>query len=108
MIHIYRGYSLADNVGASMFRDRKQQFVDQLGWTVPVVAGQYEIDRYDGDDAHYLIAADADGGHAGPLRLLPTIRPHLLADHFESLCDTEIPCGQIGRASCRERVCQYV
>src|SRR3546814_13871676 len=76
-----------------MFRDRKQQFVDQLGWTVPVVAGQYEIDRYDGDDAHYLIAADADGGHAGSMRLLPTIRPHLLADHFESLCDTEIPCG---------------
>src|SRR3546814_5179742 len=74
MIHIYRGYSLADNVGASMFRDRKQQFVDQLGWTVPVVAGQYEIDRYDGDDAHYLIAADADGGHAGSMRLLPTIR----------------------------------
>src|SRR3546814_15307531 len=93
MIHIYRGYSLADNVGASMFRDRKQQFVDQLGWTVPVVAGQYEIDRYDGDDAHYLIAADADGGHAGSMRLLPTIRPHLLADHFERLCDTEIPCG---------------
>src|SRR3546814_8004141 len=27
------------------------------------------------------------------MRLLPTIRPHLLADHFESLCDTEIPCG---------------
>src|SRR3546814_18062948 len=27
------------------------------------------------------------------MRLLPTMRPPLLADHFESLCDTEIPCG---------------
>src|SRR3546814_16421123 len=91
MIHIYRGYSLADNVGASMFRDRTQQFVDQLGWTVPVVAGQYEIDRYDGDDAHYLIAADADGGHARSMRLLPTVRPPLLADHFATHVGPQIP-----------------
>ncbi len=93
MIHIRHGCSLADPLAASMFRDRKQQFVDQLGWDIPVVAGQYEIDQYDGGDAHYLIAVDADGAHAGSMRLLPTIRPHLLADHFADLCDGDIPRG---------------
>ncbi|HEX2814595.1 MAG TPA: acyl-homoserine-lactone synthase [Sphingopyxis sp.] len=93
MILIRHGCSLADPLAASMFRDRKRQFVDQLGWDVPVVAGQYEIDHYDGGNAHYLIAVDADGEHAGSMRLLPTIRPHLLADHFAGLCDGEIPCG---------------
>ncbi|MCW0199897.1 acyl-homoserine-lactone synthase [Sphingopyxis sp.] len=93
MIHIRHGCSLTDPLAASMFRDRKEQFVDQLGWDVPVVAGQYEIDQYDGGDAHYLIIADANGEHAGSMRLLPTIRPHLLADHFAGLCDGEIPCG---------------
>lgn len=93
MIHIRHGFSLTDPLAALMFRDRKQQFVDQLGWDVPVVAGEYEIDHYDGGDAHYLIAVGTDGGHAGSMRLLPTIRPHLLADHFAGLCDAEIPCG---------------
>lgn len=93
MIHIRHGCSLADPLAASMFADRKQQFVDQLGWDVPVVAGQYEIDQYDGDDAHYLIAVDADGSHVGSMRLLPTIRPHLLADHFADLCDGDVPRG---------------
>src|SRR3546814_1635904 len=65
MIHIHHGCSLADPLAASMFRDRKRQFVDQFGWDVPVVAGQYEFDQYDGDDADYLIAVDGEGGHAG-------------------------------------------
>ncbi|MCW0198845.1 acyl-homoserine-lactone synthase [Sphingopyxis sp.] len=93
MIHIRHGYSLADPLAASMFRDRKEQFVDQLGWDVPVVAGRYELDQYDGDDAHYLIAVDADGHHAASMRLLPTTRRHLLGDHFAGLCDGAIPHG---------------
>src|SRR3546814_13041798 len=122
--------SLADPLAASMFRDRKRQVVDQFGWDVPVVAGQYEFDQYDGDDADYLIAVDGEGGHAGSMRLLPTIGPHLLADHFAGLCEGDIPGGphvmeitrlclpprtgsggrraEIGTESCRERVCQYV
>lgn len=93
MIHIRQGFSLTDPLAASMFRDRKQQFVDQLGWDVPVVEGRYELDDYDGDGAYYLIAADVDGGHAGSMRLLPTNRAHLLADHFADLCDGRIPHG---------------
>lgn len=93
MINIRHGCSLADPLAASMFADRKQQFVDQLGWDIRVVAGQYEIDQYDDDDSHYLIATDADGRHAGSMRLLPTTRGHLLADHFADLCEGQIPRG---------------
>lgn len=93
MIHVRQGFSFADPLAASMFRDRKEQFVDQLGWDVPVVEGRYELDDYDGDDAHYLIAADVDGRHAASMRLLPTTRCHLLADHFADLCDGRIPRG---------------
>lgn len=114
MIHIRQGYSFADPCAASMFRDRKQQFVDQLGWDVPVVAGQYELDRYDGDEAHYLIAVDEDGFHVGSMRLLPTTGGHLLADLFADLCEGDIPRGphvmeitrlclpsRLGRDGCR-------
>src|SRR3546814_9359293 len=85
MIHIHHGCSLADPLAAAMFRDRKRQFVDQFGWDVPVVAGQYEFDQYDGDDADYLIAVDGEGGHAGSMRLLPTIGPHRSEEHTSEL-----------------------
>jgi acyl-homoserine lactone synthase len=93
MIHICQGYSLADARHASMFRDRKTLFVDLLGWDVPVVDDAFEIDRYDGDDALYLIATDDNGHHVGSMRLLPTTRGHLLADLFADLCVGDIPRG---------------
>lgn len=93
MIHICQGYSLADERHALMFRDRKALFVDLLGWDVPVVDGQYEIDRYDGDNAVYLIATDDDGQHTGSMRLLPTEAGHLLADVFAGLCAGDVPRG---------------
>jgi acyl-homoserine lactone synthase len=94
MIHICQGYSLADERHASMFRDRKALFVDLLGWDVPVADDQYEIDRYDGDEALYLIAIDDDGQHTGSMRLLPTEPGHLLADLFAGLCVEDIPRGR--------------
>jgi acyl-homoserine lactone synthase len=93
MIHNVRGYSFDDARTASMFRDRKRLFVDLLGWDVPVVGGQFELDAYDGDDALYLIAANEDGQHIGSMRLLPTTGGHLLADLFAELCDAEVPRG---------------
>jgi acyl homoserine lactone synthase len=92
MIHITQGYSLADAHAAVMFAARKQVFVDLLGWDVPVVAGRYEIDQFDGDDAIYLIAAEG-GEHLGSLRLLPTNAPHILGDLFPQLCDGGVPRG---------------
>jgi acyl-homoserine lactone synthase len=94
MIHICQGYSLADGRHASMFRDRKALFVDLLGWEVSVADDQYEIDRYDGDDALYLIAVDDDCQHTGSMRLLPTEAGHLLADLFAGLCAGDVPRGR--------------
>jgi len=94
MIHICQGYSLVDPRHASMFRDRKTLFVDLLGWNVPVVDAQFEIDRYDGDAALYLIALDDDGHHVGSMRLLPTVPGHLLSDLFAALCDGAVPRGR--------------
>lgn len=90
-ITVTQGYSLADQLAASMFADRKRLFVDLMGWDVPVVGGSYEIDRFDGDEATYVVAADAMGSHIGSLRLLPTTRAHILGDVFAELCHAAVP-----------------
>lgn len=92
-ITITRGYSLEDRRSISMFADRKRLFVDLMGWDVPVIDGRYEIDRFDGDEAVYVVAINADGQHAGSLRLLPTTRAHILGDVFADLCDAGVPRG---------------
>lgn len=79
----------------NMHRDRKTVFVDQLGWNVPVRDGLYEIDQYDTEDAVYLIVPDESGrGHLGSVRLLPSTRPHLLAEVFPELCAEGVPTGE--------------
>lgn len=90
-IIITRGYSLGDRRSESMFADRKQLFVDLMDWEVPVIDGRYEIDRFDGDDATYIVATGADGLHMGSLRLLPTTRAHILGNIFTDLCDGAVP-----------------
>jgi N-acyl-L-homoserine lactone synthetase len=76
----------------TMYRDRKVVFVDRLKWNVPVVDGIYEKDQFDGEDAVYILAADPiSGQHRGSLRLIPSIKPHMLKDVFSVLCDGEVP-----------------
>jgi acyl-homoserine lactone synthase len=77
----------------AMFEARKSVFVDLLKWDVPVVDGRYEIDRFDDDDAVYVIVTDPDGRHLGSARLLQTMRPHLLDTLFPSLCADRPPRG---------------
>lgn len=77
----------------TMFVDRKRLFVDLLGWDVPIVDGRYEIDRFDGPDATYVIAADDRGDHVGSMRLLPSSGPHLLDTLFAELCNGPVPVG---------------
>lgn len=91
MVHIFQGYSLADRRVASMFEDRKRLFVDTMRWNVPVLDGRYEIDRFDGCDAVYLVMLDAHGEHIGSMRLLPTTTPHILGNIFPQLCDGTVP-----------------
>ena len=76
-----------------MFEDRKRLFVDLLGWQVPVVAGDYEIDRFDDVRAVYLVDSDEGDPHLGSMRLLPTEHPHILDTLFPGLCDGFVPRG---------------
>lgn len=93
MVHIFQEYRLSDHRLATMAEDRKQLFVDLMGWDVPVIAGRYEIDTFDGDTATYLVATDDRGLHEGSMRLLPTSRPHILGDLFPQLCCGNVPRG---------------
>lgn len=83
----------ADAALRAMFEARKKVFVDLLGWDVPVLAGRYELDQFDNQDARYLILSEPDGAHRASARLLPTTEPHLLDSHFAVLSDEPIPHG---------------
>lgn len=95
MLHVVQSAAgpLPDNVLAAMFAARKSVFVDLLRWDVPVLDGRYEIDQFDNEHAHYLILTDADGGHLGSARLLPTERPHILDTLYPQLCEDAPPTG---------------
>lgn len=74
--------ALSDRVFRSMFEERKRVFVDLLGWDIPVLAGRYEIDQFDDDEATYIVVTDGTGEHCGSARLLRTDRPHILDTIF--------------------------
>lgn len=82
----------AEALGA-MFVARKEVFVDLLGWDIPVLAGQFEMDQFDNQYARYVILLDDDGRHRASARLLPTTRPHILDTLFAGLCDDAVPTG---------------
>lgn len=95
MTHIIEGSREQEHaVLRSMYAARKSVFVDLLGWDVPVLEGQYEIDQFDGPQTLYLIAAEPDGTHLGSMRLLPTSGPTLLGDIFDFLCEAGPPASQ--------------
>lgn len=75
-----------------MHRVRKQVFADWLGWDVPVVDGEYEIDQFDTDDAIYLLNVhQSTRQHLASVRLLPSMGPHILGDLFGDLCEGGAP-----------------
>jgi N-acyl-L-homoserine lactone synthetase len=94
MIHDYTRNELLQlpRLHDSMHIDRKKVFVDTLRWDVPVV-GDFEIDRFDNEQAMYLIDANAAGQHQTSVRLLETERPHLLSEVFAELVEGDIPRG---------------
>lgn len=93
MVHVVTSQARAHfaHALAGMHRDRKRVFVDRLGWDLPVVDGEMEIDQFDTDRAVYLLALDRAGRHRGSVRLLPTTAPHLLSDVFPHLCEHGVP-----------------
>jgi N-acyl-L-homoserine lactone synthetase len=77
----------------AMFVARKEVFIDLLRWDLPALDGQFEVDAFDNERAHYIILVDADGAHLGSARLLPTVCPHILGDLFPELCAEAVPTG---------------
>ena len=96
MIQIFEGAEWGEGspVLNDMYRDRKRIFVDLLGWNVPVIDGAYEIDQFDDEHAIYVVATNERGEHDGSIRLLPSIRPHVLGNIFPELCDGPVPSGE--------------
>ena len=76
-----------------MFEDRKIVFVDLLKWDLTVTDGCLEVDQFDDENAIYLLASHDDGSHLGSMRLLPTIRPHILGSFFPHLSEKPVPTG---------------
>lgn len=76
----------------AMFAARKTVFIDLLGWDLPVLAGQYEMDQFDDEHARYLILSD-NGQHLASARLLPTTREGILSGLYPMLCEGPVPCA---------------
>lgn len=95
MVHIVTSANRASFMTTldGMYRDRKRVFVDWLKWKIPVSNGVYEIDRFDDEDAIYLVESDSHGRHLASIRLLPTTKPHLFSEVFPQLCDGPVPSG---------------
>jgi len=95
MLHLINQAALpaSDDVLRAMFAARKSVFVDLLKWDVPVIDGRYEVDQFDDEHATYLVLTDAEGGHLGSARLLPTTRPHILDSLYADLCEAAPPRG---------------
>lgn len=89
MFTLVYGDDLLDfpHLANQMFRDRRAQFKDALGWNLDVDALGREIDRYDLLNPLYLILRDENGVHLGSTRLMPTTGPTMIADHFSTLTD---------------------
>lgn len=83
--------ALGSRVFREMFEERKRVFIDLLGWEIPALAGRYEIDQFDDDEAVYIVITDPAGNHCGSARLLRTDRPHILDSIFPELCADEMP-----------------
>lgn len=77
----------------TMFEARKRVFIDLLKWDLPALAGRFELDHFDDEDATYLIVADPEGNHLASARLLLPTRPALLDTLFPELADGAVPQG---------------
>ena len=89
MLHYLTGTDLWMNpqLASSMFRDRKRQFADRLGWRVDVDRNGYERDQYDPLNPVYVVISDPDGNHTGSMRLLPTTGRTMINDFFSEILE---------------------
>jgi acyl-homoserine lactone synthase len=76
-----------------MFRQRYEIYVKRRKWSGLKPVGDQERDVYDTAEAIYLVALDAEDEILASLRLLPTVRPHILGDLFPHLATEGVPKG---------------
>ncbi|WP_339863265.1 acyl-homoserine-lactone synthase [Paremcibacter congregatus] len=82
------------NLLKQMFQHRNEIFINRLKWDLTADNG-LEKDQFDTEDAMYLILVDdTTGDLRSSLRLIPTIKPHLMSDLFSSLCEKGVPRGE--------------
>lgn len=67
------------------FRIRHEIYVEGRGWKAVARPIDMEIDAFDTEDAIYLLGIDAQSNVVGGSRLVPSLKPHLLADVFPIL-----------------------
>jgi acyl-homoserine lactone synthase len=73
------------------FRIRHDIYVEKRGWKAIARPIAMEIDAFDTKSAIYLLGIDAQSNIVGGSRLVPTVRPHLLADVFPVLAPGGAP-----------------
>ena len=73
----------------SMFVHRAEQFKRRLNWKVSVDGSGQERDEYDDANPLYVIWQTSEGLHAGSMRLMPTLGPTMIRDHFGYLAPEE-------------------
>lgn len=71
------------------FRLRHRILVEKLGWEAIRKSDGLERDRFDNQDAIYLMHLNDDGDVTGTVRFLPTTKPHMFSEIFCEYCDNE-------------------
>lgn len=69
----------------ALFRLRHKIYVEQRGWRALARPDSREVDQFDTEDAVYLLGLDDQGQITAGLRLLPSLKPHLMRDVFPHL-----------------------
>jgi acyl homoserine lactone synthase len=79
---------MSDELKIMLGRFRHEQFVEKLGWRLPIQPHQAgcEWDQYDTEHARYLLAFNEHHCIVGCARLIPTIFPNLLEGVFSHTC----------------------
>ncbi|SDG95259.1 acyl-homoserine-lactone synthase [Propionivibrio dicarboxylicus] len=70
---------------------RHEVFVEMLGWSDLATPDRLERDQFDREDTVYVLARDDSNRISGCARLLPTVRPYLLAEVFPELLNGAVP-----------------
>lgn len=76
----------------ALLRYRYRVFIEKLGWDLRASDGM-ESDQFDRDDTVHVASHDRAGNINAYSRLLPTVKPYLLAEVFPELMDGgHLPC----------------